>query len=738
MKLLKVLMLEDSEDDALLVRRHLKREGYEMQAKRVDTPHEMRAALASREWDVILSDFKMPGFSGLDALAILKESGHDIPFILISGTVGEETAVRAMLSGASDYLMKDNLARLAPAIERELQELEQRRARREAERSLHESEERLKLALSGAGMGAWEWNLRTDAVFWSPECYEILGVTNFGNWLNDFQQLFHPEDAGRVMEAARRAIAERTPYKAEFRVVRPGGEVMWVANLGRADYDESGEPLRLVGLVQDITGRRRDEEALRESEERFHTMANSIPQLAWMAHADGFIFWYNRRWYEYTGTTPEQMEGWGWQSVHDPEVLNEVLIRWQEAIATGQSFDMEFPLRGADGQFRTFLTRVQPLKDAQGRVVRWFGTNTDVDELKSLEEALRGTQARLNSALRAGSIGTWSWDVKSDQVVGDVFVARTFSLDEEAVAEGLPVEAYLAAISQEDRPAVEATLERARQTNGFYDMEFRVQLIDGELRWLQARGQAKCDERGSALRFDGAIMDITERKLAEVALHTFSRRLVEAQEAERTRIAREVHDLLGQLLTALKMDLSMCVRKLPEPHDEAGREKFVARVGGMQELTDEIIRTVQHISAELRPGVLDTLGLVAAIEWQANEFENRTEISCTCDLPLSPLDVSPERATAMFRIFQEILTNIARHSQATAVEISLHNEESQVVLTVQDNGRGMTEEELAAAASSLGLMGMRERARLFGGDINISSERGKGTRVVAALPLGDA
>jgi PAS domain S-box-containing protein len=129
---------------------------------------------------------------------------------------------------------------------------------------------------------------------------------------------------------------------------------------------------------------------LRESEEHFQSMANSIPQLAWMAEADGSIFWYNQRWHEYTGTTLGQMEGWGWQSVHDPEELPKVLERWNQSIATDTPFDMEFPLRGADGLSRMFLTRVMPAKDPQGRVVRWFGTNTDISERKQAEERLAG------------------------------------------------------------------------------------------------------------------------------------------------------------------------------------------------------------------------------------------------------------------------------------------------------------------------------------------------------------
>jgi PAS domain S-box-containing protein len=158
--------------------------------------------------------------------------------------------------------------------------------------------------------------------------------------------------------------------------------------------------------------RGRAEEALRTSETQFRTLANAIPQLCWIANADGGIFWYNRRWYEYTGTTPEQMEGWGWQSVHDPEVLPKVLERWKRSIATGNPFDMVFPLRGADGVFHPYLTRVMPVFDQDGKVVRWFGTNTDISEQQRAEAEARKTKDLLEMFVQSAPLGLAMFDRK--------------------------------------------------------------------------------------------------------------------------------------------------------------------------------------------------------------------------------------------------------------------------------------------------------------------------------------
>jgi PAS domain S-box-containing protein len=266
------------------------------------------------------------------------------------------------------------------------------------QQALMESKKDLDRAQEVGHIGWWRLDTRTDVLTWSDENYRIFGVPK-GTPLSyeSFLETLHPDDRAYVDEQWNASLRGE-PYDVEHRVVSRG-QVKWVKEKAYLEFDDGGRLLGGFGITQDITERKRAEEELLETEERFRTMANAIPQLAWMANADGYIYWYNQRWYEYTGTSLAEMEGWGWQSVHDPDVLPAVLARWKESIASGQPFDMEFPLRGADGEFRPFLTRVMPLRDAAGRVTQWFGTNTDMTERNRAEEARRKNEESLTNAL---------------------------------------------------------------------------------------------------------------------------------------------------------------------------------------------------------------------------------------------------------------------------------------------------------------------------------------------------
>jgi PAS domain S-box-containing protein len=377
----------------------------------------------------------------------------------------------------------------------------------------------------------------------------------------------------------------------ELRARRCDTQLEFLANYnGSAIYDDDGKIALSFITIQDITERRKAESAVRESEERFRTLANSIPQLAWMAGADGFLHWYNQRWHDYTGTTAEQMEGCGWQSVHDPALLPAVLGSWRDAIARAEPFEMEFPLRGADGTFRNFLTRGQPMKDSDGRLVRWFGTCTDVDQLKRIEQSLRVTQARLESTLEASSVGTWTWDLATDRLLADDFTARMFSLDAGAAATGLPVAAYLQVVHEEDRAHVAGALEHAIRLCGQYDIEYRVRRPDGPSRWLQARGRVESDGAAHAVYFHGAVIDITDRKLSELSLRDKNMQLQRSNRDLEDFAHIASHDLKTPL-SGIKSAALWLEEDLQDLSDESRKLLGLmrGRINRMEKLLDDLL-----------------------------------------------------------------------------------------------------------------------------------------------------
>ena len=279
--------------------------------------------------------------------------------------------------------------------------------RRRAEATLRESENRFRALMEQAPFSVQIFAPDGSTLGVNRAWSELWGVTL--EQIEGYNILRDPQlEARGVLAYVRRAFAgeavEIPPIEYDPNETIPGktrhaDPVRWVAAVAYPLKDDAGQVREVVLVHEDITAQRRAEQAVHDEQEKLRMLADTIPQLAWMAHSDGHIFWYNRRWYEYTGTTPEAMEGWGWQSVHDPQVLPEVLARWKDSIARAAAFDMVFPLRGADGAYRPFLTRVNPLRDPKGRVLYWFGTNTDVSEIKRMEDALREADRRKDEFL---------------------------------------------------------------------------------------------------------------------------------------------------------------------------------------------------------------------------------------------------------------------------------------------------------------------------------------------------
>src|SRR5882724_1083860 len=253
-----------------------------------------------------------------------------------------------------------------------------------------------------------------------------------------------------------------------------------------------------------------------------------------------------------------------------------------------------------------------------------------------------------------------------------------------------------------------------------------------------------CSEPGKITHFVGIMNDVTERKRIEEEarksreqLRALAARLQAAREAERIRISREIHDQLGEMLTAFKLGLGWMKGVLENAGSVPEQKEFFEKIAELGLLADNTADRARKLCTELRPAVLDDLGLVPAIEWQAREFKLRTNIRCETKMEVEHVAANPDQATAIFRIFQELLTNVARHARASKVRVSLKHIAPNLVLQVIDNGRGIEAEQINAP-NSLGLLGMRERAGLLGGSVDICGKPGRGTTVSVVIPMAQS
>jgi PAS domain S-box-containing protein len=366
---------------------------------------------------------------------------------------------------------------------------------------------------------------------------------------------------------------------------------------------------------------------------------------------------------------------------------------------------------------------------------------SEITERKQAEEKLKQSESQLAEAQRLAHIGSFDWDLRSNTVTWSDELYRIFGLQPGEIEVAGDAMTF---IHPEDREFVLSTVKSSVKNIEPYSFYYRVLRSDGDERIVHSRGHIMSDEHGEPIRVFGATQDMTELKRAEEKLKTTSEQLRAlsaslqyAREEEGIRIAREIHDELGSALSSLRWDLEAVEKIFTEPGKQSQVPALRTKIAAMLGLTDTTINTVRRIASELRPSVLDDLGLVVAIKWQAQQFQDRTGIIVDCDCPVDDVHLNQEQSTAVFRIFQETLRNILRHAQATRVDVTMVDEGGALVLTIRDNGRGITEGERSGPLS-IGLLGMRERAHLIGGELDITGTKGEGTAVTVRLPMVSA
>ena len=479
-----------------------------------------------------------------------------------------------------------------------------------------------------------------------------------------------------------------------------------------------------------------------ESARLYRLIAETIPHIVWTARADGSLDFFNRRCYEYTGLDASSLSGWAWRSLVHPDDSERTLSSWARALQSGERFEIEYRLRRADGVYRWHQGAAVPLRDAGGRVARWFGTCTDIElqiqSARILESmvadrtrALREAEQRLGAIIETEPECVKLLDAQGHLL--DMNRAGLQMIEAGGLGEVAGCSVY-EFIAEEHREAFRRLTERVcRGERG--TLEFELIGLRGTRRWLETHAVPFVDESSGATRLLAVTRDVTERKRVERALRenesrtrALVGRLIAARESERRQLADELHDLIGQNLTALGIDLMALKPRLPT-QDVAG----AARLEAMRSLVERTIDSIRGVMTGLRPPALEEFGLVPALRAHAADFAERTRIKVA--LAVSGEGRPPyEIELALFRVVQEALTNAAKHSGAAAVRIEIETLPERVRVSVADDGRGFAEMQGARGArGGWGVPEMRERAEAHGGTLRIASSA-QGTRLTVEIP----
>jgi PAS domain S-box-containing protein len=394
--------------------------------------------------------------------------------------------------------------------------------------------------------GSFGWSVQSGELRWSDETFRIFECDpKTKPTLEVILQRTHPEDVAFVKQTIQRALEEQRDFDFEHRLLMQDSSIKHVRVVGHAIKDTSGE-IEFVGALMDIT-------SAKEAEDRTRLIIDTVPAQLWTESPEGVVDFVNRRWVDYTGMTLKQAIGWGWTGMIHPDDIERVLSKWRTLIAEGKPREIESRLRRSDGTYRWFLSRCCPLVDRSGHILGWYGSDTDIHDRKEAEEKLRQSEAHLQEAQTLGRIGSWVFNIAAGTVSGSPELFRIFGRDpgeeqltKEMLSDVRSLPIFRTSVHPEDLPFVEDFTNKARSEAKVGELEYRIVLPDGSVKYVHSVAHPVFDNSGNVVEYIGTIMDVTERKRAEEALRQ--------TQADLARVSRVT--TMGELTASLAHEVN--------------------------------------------------------------------------------------------------------------------------------------------------------------------------------------
>jgi PAS domain S-box-containing protein len=596
-----------------------------------------------------------------------------------------------------------------------------------AELKAQQHKAELLLALEGGRLGTWTCDLasgrirssKTNAVLhgFSPQQTDKSIAEGFSN--------IHPDDAHIVREAIEQALAGQAFDRLAYRVVWPDGSIHWIDCVGQVFRDESGRPVRIMGVCADFTERKQAETALREAEERFRVLATQAPVGIFQTDAAGNNVFSNARWCEMTGLTADESLGAGWMRAVHPDDLPALEAKWNASVEQGTEWSDEYRLVHRNGTIVWASGTASVMKDAQGKVTSHIGTVMDITRLKDAVDQLGARESQLAGILDNASAVIYLKDFEGRHLLTnrrfkELFLPR----DQTEIGKG-DAEFFPPAIAQK----LHESDNRVWREQVPLVFEEVVGHADGLHTYRSVKFPVR-DEAGTMIAMGGISTDISDVKAASDALkkeRALLRNLLEVQENEKQFLCHEFHDGLIQYAAGSLMSLESFRSKHPENGVSPLLDKVI---GNLRKGVEDGRRVIRGI----RPAVLDDSGLAFALEDLIDQYSTPDMMAVgTCDPTIGRLPVPVE--TTIYRVVQEALNNARKYSGTDVVRFELKREGDSLHLEILDFGCGF---DVAAAQKKggFGLLGMVERVHLLGGECEIHSELDAGTRITVRLPLG--